>query len=524
MAVELSPKPVEEEDRQQQPEQKQEHEAEEEEEAFDAPSHHPSAPPDELFDISTTVDPSYIISLIRKLIPATVGGNHSVDGINTGNDCGKVYAPTIMDVVDDDSDKSACQEGESKDLSKRSKCPGMSTADEVWEEYGCVLWDLAASRTHAELMVQNHILEVLLANLRVSKSVRATEISLGILGNLACHEVPLKCIISTNGMIETIIEQLFSDDIQCLCEASRLLTVGLQGGESTLWAKALHSEHILGRILWIVENTLNVQLLERSTGLILAIIESSDKVISVLTSLMKLNLPNLLVSLLAFEMINLTGDRVPERYSVLDVVLRATEALSSADGHSQEICTNKELFKLVCDLVKLPDKVEVASSCVTAAVLIANILSDVPDLALDLSEDLPFLDGLLDMFPFASDDVEARSAIWSILARILVRVKENEMSLSSLRQYVLILVSKSDLIEDDLLDRQLDNLQEESKSSTSSGMKPNARRTAIERIIRILNQWNASRKAPEWTEMMLGYGGVHVNVDRLLDCCCRHFV
>uniref|UniRef100_A0A2P2KG21 Uncharacterized protein MANES_04G010900 n=1 Tax=Rhizophora mucronata TaxID=61149 RepID=A0A2P2KG21_RHIMU len=265
MAVELSPKPVEEEDRQQQPEQKQEHEAEEEEEAFDAPSHHPSAPPDELFDISTTVDPSYIISLIRKLIPATVGGNHSVDGINTGNDCGKVYAPTIMDVVDDDSDKSACQEGESKDLSKRSKCPGMSTADEVWEEYGCVLWDLAASRTHAELMVQNHILEVLLANLRVSKSVRATEISLGILGNLACHEVPLKCIISTNGMIETIIEQLFSDDIQCLCEASRLLTVGLQGGESTLWAKALHSEHILGRILWIVENTLNVQLLERVT-------------------------------------------------------------------------------------------------------------------------------------------------------------------------------------------------------------------------------------------------------------------
>uniref|UniRef100_A0A2P2KG19 Uncharacterized protein MANES_04G010900 n=1 Tax=Rhizophora mucronata TaxID=61149 RepID=A0A2P2KG19_RHIMU len=146
------------------------------------------------------------------------------------------------------------------------------------------------------------------------------------------------------------------------------------------------------------------------------------------------------------------------------------------------------------------------------------------EVTLSICPDLPFLDGLLDMFPFASDDVEARSAIWSILARILVRVKENEMSLSSLRQYVLILVSKSDLIEDDLLDRQLDNLQEESKSSTSSGMKPNARRTAIERIIRILNQWNASRKAPEWTEMMLGYGGVHVNVDRLLDCCCRHFV
>jgi len=41
------------------------------------------------------------------------------------------------------------------------------------------------------------------------------------------------------------------------------------------------------------------------------------------------------------------------------VVFRAIEALSALDGHSQEICSNKELFKLACDMVKLPDKVEV---------------------------------------------------------------------------------------------------------------------------------------------------------------------
>jgi hypothetical protein len=47
------------------------------------------------------------------------------------------------------------------------------------------------------------------------------------------------------------------------------------------------------------------------------------------------------------------------RYSVLDVILRAIEALSILDGHSQEICSNKKLLQLVCDLIKLPDKAEV---------------------------------------------------------------------------------------------------------------------------------------------------------------------
>lgn len=47
------------------------------------------------------------------------------------------------------------------------------------------------------------------------------------------------------------------------------------------------------------------------------------------------------------------------RYSILDVILRAIEALSAIEEHSQEICSNKELFQLLCYLVKLPDVLEV---------------------------------------------------------------------------------------------------------------------------------------------------------------------
>lgn len=101
------------------------------------------------------------------------------------------------------------------------------------------------------------------------------------------------------------------------------------------------------------------------------------------------------------------------------------------------------------------------------------------ELTLCIFPDLPFLQGLLDIFPFASDDLGARSALWSIIARLLVGVKENEMSQSSLHHYVLVLASKSDLIEDDLLDQQFDKSTDESNGLTSSGAKANARSTAV---------------------------------------------
>lgn len=260
-----------------------------------------------------------------------------------------------------------------------------------------------------------------------------------------------------------------------------------------------------------------------SVGLLLAVIESQPEVLHVLLPpLMKLGLPSLLVNLLTFEMSKLMSERIPERYSILDVVFRAIEALSALDGHSQEICSNKELFKLACDMVKLPDKVEVANSCVTAAVLIANILSEVTDLALELSEDFPFLQGLLDVFPFASDDLEARSALWSIIARILVQVQENEMNRSSLFQYVSVLVGKSDLIEDELLDCQSDDLSKGHEDLTPSCTKSNARTTAVRRIISILNQWTASKDSAVENNMKGKLLADNDNINRLLDCCHKY--
>ncbi|XVE79334.1 hypothetical protein DITRI_Ditri14bG0050100 [Diplodiscus trichospermus] len=501
------------------PTEEEEEQGQLEEDSF-VTSHHPSAPADELFDISTTVDPSYVISLIRKLLPvdAKNGDNTDIRSSNCNDEVGSLSNDNCksMEIVNDGSVSDF--QGEDEEDSRAH----VSAGEEVWEECGCVLWDLAANQTHAELMVQNLVLEVLLANLMVSHSVRVTEICLGIMGNLACHEVAMKQMISTNGLIAVVVDQLFLDDTQCLCEAFRLLGLGLQSSDFIKWAEALQPEHILSRILWVTENTLNPQLTEKSVGLLLAILESQKEVEHILlTPSMKLGLPTGLVNLLAFEMSKLTNERIPERYSVLDVILHALEALCVIDGYSQEICSNKEFFQLVCDLIKFPDKVEVSNSCVTAGVLIANILSDVPDIASEISQDLPFLQGLFDILPFTSDDLEARGALWSTIARLLVRVQEDEITASILRQYVFILLSKTNLIEDDLFDHQFDN-NKENDSLAACGARTNARTLTLRKIICILNKWNAVKDSVEEKDVMDEHDDE--NIRRLLDCCHKYTV
>lgn len=461
--------------------------------------YHPNAPSHELFDISTTVDPSYIISLIRKLLPPNSSGDKtslvldscdaSVQGVR--NDEIREIAHTHSEnevstgqsLVSDAMDYVDGGEGGTDGSEERvSRLVG----EDVWEGDGCILWDLSASKTHAEFMVQNLVLEVLQANLMVSQSSRVKEISLGIIGNLACYEVSRKQIASTSGLIEAIVDQLFLDDTPCLCEACRALTLGLQGAEGVTWAKVLQPESILLRILWITENTLNPQLMEKSLGLLLAVLESEQDVVStLLPTLMQLEFPRVLVNLLTFEMSKLLGEREPERFCVLDSILRVIEAVSVTEDYSQEISSNRELFHLLIDLVKFPDKVEVANSCVTAAVLIANILTDSADLASDISQDSSLLQDFFDIFPFGSDDQEARSALWSIIARLVVQTKETEMSPLLIYQYVSVFVSKSELIEDELLDLQIDNCNNAAKSS--------AKIIALRKIASILSKWTASK-------------------------------
>ncbi|XP_010689973.2 uncharacterized protein LOC104903604 [Beta vulgaris subsp. vulgaris] len=506
------------------------------------PTHHPSAPSDELFDITTTIDPSYIISLIRKLLPVDISQSDDPQGLagsqrsDTDHLVDDVFSPIRNDGLYDinaNKETSGTQPVGPEQTSRSAgtddkdiEPPKKSAREEAWEENGCVLWDLAVNKEHAEFMVQNLVLEVLLASLMSSDSVRITEISLGILGNLACHDVPMNHIISTEKLLETIVDQVFSDDAPCLCEVCRLLTLGLKGCQCVVWARAMQSDHILSRVLWITENTLNPVLIERSAGLFLAIMENQQELVPILLStLVNLGLPNLLVNLMALEVGKLTSDRMPERYPALDSILRAIETLSANDDYSEGICSKKEVVEMAVELIKIPEKIEISSSCVTAAVLIANILADAPYLALKLSEDFLLLQSLLDLFPFTSEDFGARNALWSVLARLLVRFQEAEKSHSRLGQYVSMLVDRSDMIEDALLESEWDR-SSECDTSTASATKLVSRTAAIKCIVRILDQWNRVKDEVSVVQNDADTGGNGYAVDRdfqkLFDCCLKH--
>ncbi|KAE8712220.1 ARM repeat superfamily protein, putative isoform 2 [Hibiscus syriacus] len=234
---------------------------------------------------------------------------------------------------------------------------------------------------------------------------------------------------------------------------------------------------------------------------------------TLLSRLMKLGLASLLVNLLAFEMSKLMNDRIP------DSCLMASNALKWDSKFSSS--SDDPVLDVILRALEALCVIDVSTSCVTAEVLIANILSDVPDLASNISQDFPFLQGLFDIFPFTSDDSEARSALWSIIARLLVRVREDEMSTSSLHQIVFILLSNSDVIEDDLFDQQFDE-NKDFESLATSGRKSDARTPALRRIICILNKWNALRDSFE--KDMIEEHVTDEKICRLLGICHKHTV
>lgn len=64
--------------------------------------------------------------------------------------------------------------------------------------------------------------------------------------------------------------------------------------------------------------------------------------------------------------------------------------------------------------------------------------------------DFQFLQGLLDVLPLVSNDSTARSALWSILQRVLCRAEENDDGSLDLHRLILLLLDKHFLIENDI--------------------------------------------------------------------------
>lgn len=511
----------------------------------------------EHFDTSTLVDPSYIIHLIRQLLPHGAGLKHESqqDEIDvtsakdnnpmermqdqssvtanrntniTNNDpeapgscnhqgdvsqeisTNRENNQRHMQVEDDHHNLLAKDEFSSierKNAYLRQEVGNMlddtehtesKAHEDPQEEAGCVLWDLAANPAHAKFMVENHLLDVLLAMLSVLIPDRMREICLGIMGNLACHAVPERAMVATNGLVQMVVRQLFFEDSPSLSETCRLLSAGMRSEETVSWGEALQSEQVLKRIMWIAATTMNSQLLEKSTELLLAMVDShshKEETSTLLPSLMHLGLPEVLTDLLTCEITAISEGTSAHGDVVLDMVLQIGEALSLTDEYSAQLASNKEIFGLACKVIKLSGKDEVGPPGITAVVLVANLLAEQEKLIGEVLYDANFLNNLLELLPSSSDDPGARNALWSVLGIMFGNLATSQEMRSSRRDLVSVLARQSILIAEDLDDhRDEDNGEDDKRPSEhansvsfNKGFK--SKIVTVSKMVHLLDDW-----------------------------------
>jgi NTP pyrophosphatase (non-canonical NTP hydrolase) len=515
----------------------------------------PSLSEVEHFETSTLVDPSYIIHLIRQLLPHAAGVKHesqqdenNITSSKDNNpmeriqDKSSVTANRNTDItnndpeapgscnhqgdvsqeistnrennqrhmqVEDDHGTSLAEDEfssvERKNAHLRQEVGEMlddtehtesKVQEDLREEAGCVLWDLAANPDHAKFMVENHLLDVLLAMLSVLIPDRMREICLGIMGNLACHAVLERAMVATIGLVQMVVQQLFFEDSPTLSETCRLLSAGLRSGEVVSWGEALQPEQVLQRILWVAANTMNSQLLEKSTELLLALVDShKEETSSLLPSLMHLGLPEVLTDLLTCEITAISEGTPSHGEVVLDTLLQIGEALSLTDKYSAQLASNKELFGLAGKVIRLSGKDEVGPPGITAVVLVANLLAEQEKLIDEVLYDANFLNNLLELLPSASDDPGARNALWSVLGRMFGILATSQEIGPSRRDLVSVLARHSVLIAEDLDDHRDDDNGEDDKrlferaNSVSFNKGFKSKISTVSKMVHLLNDW-----------------------------------
>ena len=203
------------------------------------------------------------------------------------------------------------------------------------------------------------------------------EICLGILGNLACHPCPLSAMeaLQEGALVRSVVHHLFSNHPPVLIEACRTLSAGLHGEGAVRWVGALDTEEVVGRVMWMAANTQQPTLLEKSTELLLAMVDGPRTApSSLLPVLLRLGFVELLTDLLASQVQAVQEGTSAQGDAVLDTVLQITEALSLSEECGATLAGNKSLFLLACHVLRLKEGIGPAG--ISATVLIANLLAE----------------------------------------------------------------------------------------------------------------------------------------------------
>ncbi|XP_015752949.1 PREDICTED: protein saal1-like [Acropora digitifera] len=152
--------------------------------------------------------------------------------------------------------------------------------DDAFERELCELWDMSMNADVASFLQEMETTDVLLDAVLKSQNVRVTEICVGILANMACNYEVCAKMISNRELMDIIPALLEEPDAPVLVEATRLINVCLSNNEAlSKWMEVLETEAVFKNFIYILENSLNVDLLTNCSQLVDKVLDSSDEML-----------------------------------------------------------------------------------------------------------------------------------------------------------------------------------------------------------------------------------------------------
>ncbi|KAK2173514.1 hypothetical protein NP493_870g02016 [Ridgeia piscesae] len=170
-------------------------------------------------------------------------------------------------------------ENESKDA-KPTSDSGLDLEDGLQDEL-CNLWDMSMNPEVVSFLQDFKAVDILTGVIAKSQAPRATEICVGILGNMACNEQACKEITAHDRLVELLLLLLESPDVPTLIELTRLLRVcvSMETALNT-WTTAIKkSESIFASILFILQSSTNNDLLRNLAEFVDKVMDIDEEVV-----------------------------------------------------------------------------------------------------------------------------------------------------------------------------------------------------------------------------------------------------
>ncbi|XP_045022824.1 protein SAAL1-like isoform X2 [Daphnia magna] len=140
--------------------------------------------------------------------------------------------------------------------------------DESLETDLCLLWDMSADKEVAHCLFQHDILSLAKCVIEESVAPRLTEIGIGILANLSCQQKIGHEILLDSELLTGVVNLMSSEDSQTIIQIVRLLDNLIHYSDNKSCSSLLDDEALWMSVAFILENSLNEELLIGSAKLL----------------------------------------------------------------------------------------------------------------------------------------------------------------------------------------------------------------------------------------------------------------